>query len=259
MPETAAHLVDHASYTHVTSRAWCVSEIAVPSSTNPSPSLVGCLAPMGLAFAAVLLVRAHDAQAEPAPRSNEVVANATFDATLPTGTLDVHHPALADDEDSAEPASARASRWLGFSNCTSPKDRETELRNRCAGNFERVEVPAAGGSCAPLTFDGLCESQGLQCERVCDWEGNSKPCNEISQGPSRDGSRIALCSARSAAPKCRGCTNPAPVFEQCEDGMERVTCQTSAGCSWDSKCCKPGKGKCVGGNGWPCGTAMCDP
>ena len=78
--------------------------------------------------------------------------------------------------------------WVGFTNGTSPRDRETELRGNC-GEFMRVYVPREVGN----GFTDLCGYQGGTCERVCDWQGNSFPCSAISQGGNRDGSRIALC------------------------------------------------------------------
>lgn len=78
--------------------------------------------------------------------------------------------------------------WFGFANDTSPQDREVELRQNC-GAFKRIDVPDAVGD----SFTDLCRSVRETCERVCDWQGTSFPCDAVSLGGARDGSRIALC------------------------------------------------------------------
>jgi hypothetical protein len=78
--------------------------------------------------------------------------------------------------------------WLGFANEAGSLAREAELRARC-GDFKRVYVPPATGN----KFTDLCSQEGRTCEKVCDWEGRVLPCNAVSQGGRRDGSRIALC------------------------------------------------------------------
>lgn len=80
------------------------------------------------------------------------------------------------------PPPANPSGWYGFVNSRN-KDRENELRNNCTGNKVFARVTAAGD------FNALCTSVGLKCNYVCDWQGNTKPCN---QNPN-DGSRLAMC------------------------------------------------------------------
>jgi hypothetical protein len=82
-----------------------------------------------------------------------------------------------------------AGTWLGFANETSPQDREMELHQNCGADFRRVYVPLESGN----KFTDLCRNVGKTCERVCDWQGSTLPCNVVSQGGQRDGSRIALC------------------------------------------------------------------
>jgi hypothetical protein len=79
-------------------------------------------------------------------------------------------------------------RWFGFANDTSPQDREVELRQNC-GDFKRTDVPDEVGS----KYTDLCRSVGGTCERVCDWQGTSFPCDAVSLGGARDGTRVALC------------------------------------------------------------------
>lgn len=92
--------------------------------------------------------------------------------------------------------------WLGFKNGTSPQNRETELKQKCSPSFRRVEVPITSQTGSyPATFSELCRVRGKTCQYACDWEGNKKDCDEISQRTeffgigyaNRDGSRIALC------------------------------------------------------------------
>jgi hypothetical protein len=78
--------------------------------------------------------------------------------------------------------------WFGFANDTSPQDREVELRQNC-GDFKRVDVPDEVGN----KYTDLCRSVGGTCERVCDWQGTSFPCDAVSLGGARDGTRVALC------------------------------------------------------------------
>ena len=78
--------------------------------------------------------------------------------------------------------------WLGFANDTSPQDREIELRRNC-GDFQRVVVPDDVGN----KYTDLCRSVGSTCVRICDWEGRSFPCDAVSLGGARDGTRVALC------------------------------------------------------------------
>ena len=87
------------------------------------------------------------------------------------------------------------SEWMGFANGASTFDRESELRQNCGADFKRVYVPPAAGN----RFTDLCGHVGMTCEKVCDWEGNSFPCNAVSLGGNRDGTRIALCSGRGAS------------------------------------------------------------
>ena len=89
--------------------------------------------------------------------------------------------------------------WLGYQNETSPQNQEFKIAWNCGVKFERVYVPLH--NLEPIKFTDLCFSQGKQCVKVCDWEGKTKSCNEISQWeyrfritfPKRDGGRIALC------------------------------------------------------------------
>ena len=78
--------------------------------------------------------------------------------------------------------------WFGFANDTSPQDREVELRQNC-GNFKRVDVPDEVGN----KYTDLCRSVGGTCERICDWQGTSFPCDAVSRGGARDGTRVVLC------------------------------------------------------------------
>jgi len=78
--------------------------------------------------------------------------------------------------------------WLGFTNETSPQDREAELRAKC-GNFTRVYVPVQAGS----RFTDLCTYLGRSCDRICDWQGRNLDCNTVSLGGVRDGTRLVLC------------------------------------------------------------------
>lgn len=86
------------------------------------------------------------------------------------------------------PPEASQAVWLGFANEAGSLGREAELRARC-GDFKRVDVPVGAGN----KFTDLCSQEGRTCEKVCDWEGRVLPCNAVSQGGRRDGSRIALC------------------------------------------------------------------
>ena len=78
--------------------------------------------------------------------------------------------------------------WLGFANEISAGDRDAELRARC-GEFKRVYVPPIAGN----KFTDLCKYECKSCGKVCDWEGRSHPCDAISQGGRRDGTRLAFC------------------------------------------------------------------
>ena len=90
---------------------------------------------------------------------------------------------------SAGPTQAPQAGWFGFANETGHQDREAELRHRC-GEFKRVYVPPdAGGT----EFTDLCSHGAESCEKVCDWEGRALPCDAVSLGGRRDGSRVALC------------------------------------------------------------------
>jgi hypothetical protein len=81
--------------------------------------------------------------------------------------------------------------WYGFEKSKN-KDRETELKNKCAPSFQRVEVPEG-----TKTFTGLCTSLGMRCEKACDWEGKSVECDDLPNpqfsGDGPDGSRVAHC------------------------------------------------------------------
>lgn len=81
--------------------------------------------------------------------------------------------------------------WYGFENAKN-KDREGELKTKCAANFTRVAGPAG-----TKVFTGLCTSMGLRCSKVCDWEGNEKACDDLPDpqwsGDGPDGSRVAYC------------------------------------------------------------------
>ena len=48
------------------------------------------------------------------------------------------------------------------------------------------------------SFHTLCGAVGKKCARVCDWEGTTRDCNDVSQrdingNPVRDGTRVAFC------------------------------------------------------------------
>lgn len=78
--------------------------------------------------------------------------------------------------------------WLGFANGNVAQDRDADLRRNC-GDFKRVYVPDNVGN----KFTDLCGYVTKTCEKVCDWEGTSIPCDAVSQGGNRDGTRVALC------------------------------------------------------------------
>ena len=104
-------------------------------------------------------------------------------------------PAGTDQTTPLTSGSNRQPEWLGFANGASPFDREGELRQNCGTDFKRVYVPPAAGN----RFTDLCGQVGMTCDKVCDWEGHSFPCNAVSLGGHRDGTRIALCTS-SASP-----------------------------------------------------------
>jgi len=84
--------------------------------------------------------------------------------------------------------------WYGFSpGCSYTKNesdfRNGELKTNC-GNFTRT-CAAGGGD--RQSFHALCASMGKTCQKVCDWEGQTKGCDE---NPG-DGSRVALCGGGS--------------------------------------------------------------
>ncbi len=72
--------------------------------------------------------------------------------------------------------------WYGFAG-VSNLDQEDNLRRKCTGgqDFSRLSVDGS--------FNDLCKKIERKCKRVCDWEGNTKPCSENPQ----DGTRVALC------------------------------------------------------------------
>jgi hypothetical protein len=88
--------------------------------------------------------------------------------------------------------------FYGFANDACCRDQDTNLRQKC-GDFTRVTVPLTREN-YPADFGSLCKHLGKKCLRVCDWEGKTKDCEEISQTrgdhPIRDGSRVAYCSAQ---------------------------------------------------------------
>jgi len=88
------------------------------------------------------------------------------------------------------PSSARSAQavWLGFANDLRTQDRDVELRKNC-GDFGRVYVPSEVGN----GFTDLCSHVSRTCEKVCDWEGRSLPCEAGTPRAMRDGTRIALC------------------------------------------------------------------
>jgi hypothetical protein len=83
------------------------------------------------------------------------------------------------------PGGCLAPGWYGYKN-SGNINREPELQRNCSPNFKRV--PSYWGHHG-AAFEGLCSGIGLKCEKVCDWEGNIKPCWENPD----DGSRIAYC------------------------------------------------------------------
>lgn len=78
----------------------------------------------------------------------------------------------------------RTGQWYGCSNCSTPKDREAELR-KYTGGFSR-KVPKLTGN---ATWNDLCKAMGKKCVGVVDWEGSRKGCNSWAL----DGSRAAKC------------------------------------------------------------------
>ncbi len=78
--------------------------------------------------------------------------------------------------------------WVGFANGNVAQDRDAELRRNC-GDFKRVYVPDDAGN----KFTDLCGYLGETCDKVCDWQGNTLSCDDVSQGGNRDGTRLALC------------------------------------------------------------------
>jgi hypothetical protein len=80
------------------------------------------------------------------------------------------------------------SSWLGFANRNAAHDRDAELRENC-GDFRRLYVPDNLGN----GFTSLCAYVGKNCTTVCDWKGQSWPCDAVSQGGRRDGTRVARC------------------------------------------------------------------
>lgn len=92
-----------------------------------------------------------------------------------------------DADESAIASAGRPAGWYGFENSDN-KDREQELRNRCSQKFTRIPNPKG-----MYKFSDLCGTAGMRCTEVCDWEGNTKPCDDDPQGGKPDGSRIAFC------------------------------------------------------------------
>jgi hypothetical protein len=91
--------------------------------------------------------------------------------------------------------------WYGFKNGAPNIDREKELHENCKVEFQRITVPQSSVT-DKITFNDLCHSINKTCQKVLDWEGNTKSCGEVSHKenymgtrdtPTRDGSRIALC------------------------------------------------------------------
>jgi hypothetical protein len=78
--------------------------------------------------------------------------------------------------------------WLGFANGNVAQDRDAELRRNCGG-FKRVYVPDNAGN----KFTDLCGYVSKTCEKVCDWQGGILPCDAVSQGGNRDGTRVVFC------------------------------------------------------------------
>jgi hypothetical protein len=91
---------------------------------------------------------------------------------------------------SAEEISNSVFAGAGFYGSTnSPnQDRNTELKNNC-GSFTRITVRGN-------TFAELCGQLHLKCTKVCDWEGNTQPC----ESDAHDGSRVAFCEEAFARP-----------------------------------------------------------
>jgi hypothetical protein len=88
--------------------------------------------------------------------------------------------------------------YYGFANGACCMNQEANLNKNC-GPFTRVTVPFTS-EIYPVDFNSLCRNLGKTCLKVCDWEGHTKDCGEISQSqgghPVRDGSRVAYCSAQ---------------------------------------------------------------
>jgi hypothetical protein len=80
--------------------------------------------------------------------------------------------------------------WVRFAQ-TANSDRDDELRKNC-GPFRTVDARPQ------YSFNELCQKINKRCAKVCDWEGHTKACDEVSQkdaygNPTRDGSRVAWC------------------------------------------------------------------
>ena len=84
--------------------------------------------------------------------------------------------------------------WVGFANGNVAQDRDADLRQNC-GDFKRVFVPEDAGN----KFTDLCGYLGETCDKVCDWQGNALPCDAVSQGGNRDGTRLVLCRSTKHA------------------------------------------------------------
>lgn len=76
--------------------------------------------------------------------------------------------------------------WYGFIDPSTPANEEANLQLR-TGGFQRVRVPKPYGA---TPFVQLCESVGLRCELVRDWEGTDTSCPSINIA---DGTRLGLC------------------------------------------------------------------
>jgi hypothetical protein len=98
-------------------------------------------------------------------------------------------PTVSEATSDASPMEWSGEGWYGFSN-SSAQDRDPELRERCSPTFKRVHV-ASG-----ITFDALCDSIGMRCKTVCDWEGNAKSCSDGATNRPGSGARLGYCVYR---------------------------------------------------------------